>query len=66
MGAYRIWNADSTWGSLQPAPGQWTFGALDTRVANAAARGAPVLLVLGHPPAWAATRPDLASYGGSP
>lgn len=66
VGAYRIWNADSTWGSLEPSPGAWNFGPLDTRVANAEARGASVLLVLGHPPAWAATRPDLSAYGGSP
>jgi hypothetical protein len=65
-GAYRVWNADSTWGSLERSPGNWDFGPLDARVANAEQRGAPVLLVLGHPPAWAATRPDLSAYGGSP
>jgi len=66
VGAYRIWNADSTWGALEPSPGKWSFGALDTRVANATNLGASVLLVLSHPPGWAAGRPDLSGYGGSP
>lgn len=66
VGAFRIWNADSTWGSIEPSPGSWSFAALDARVANARARGATVLLVLSHPPTWAATRPDLKAYGGSP
>ena len=51
---------------LERSPGSWDFSTLDTRVANAASQGASVLLVLGHPPAWAATRPDLSAYGGSP
>jgi hypothetical protein len=37
VGAFRIWNADSTSGSLEPARGQWDFARLDARVAQAGA-----------------------------
>jgi hypothetical protein len=66
VGSIRVWNGDSTWGALEPSPGSWDFARLDQRVAQAESRGAPVLLVLSHPPAWAATRPDLQGYQGSP
>lgn len=66
IGSFRIWNADSTWGALEPSPGAWSFASLDTRVDLAEESGAPALLVLGMPPAWAATQPGLRSYGGSP
>lgn len=66
IGSFRLWNGDTTWGALEKSPGSWTFEKLDLRIANAEARGAPVLLVLSHPPAWAATRPELKGYGGSP
>ena len=66
IGSVRIWNGDSTWGALEPSPGSWDFARLDQRVAQSEARGAPILLVLSHPPAWAATRPDLEGYQGSP
>ena len=66
VGTFRIWNPDSTWGALEPSPGEWDFARLDTRVEQARARGASVLLVLSHPPAWASSRPDLQGYNGSP
>lgn len=66
VGAFRIMNGDSTWGALEPSPGEWDFSRLDQRVDQARARGAPVLLVLSHPPAWAASRPDLQGFNGSP
>lgn len=66
VGSFRIWNGDSTWGALEPAPGDWRFDRLDARVDLARSRGSTVMLVLAQPPAWAATRPDLSSYGGSP
>ena len=66
IGSFRIWNGDSTWGALEPSRGSWNFARLDQRVDQAESRGAPVLLVLSHPPAWAATRPDLKGYQGSP
>lgn len=66
VGTFRIWNADSTWGALEPSPGQWNFARLDARVEMARARGASVLLVLSHPPGWASSRPDLQGYNGSP
>ena len=66
VGTFRIWNGDSTWGALEPQPGQWDFRRLDARVELARSRGASVLLVLSHPPTWASTRPDLEAYGGSP
>jgi len=66
VGSYRIWNADSTWGALEPSPGDWNFARLDARVEQARARGASVLLVLTHPPTWASSRPDLEGYNGSP
>ena len=66
IGSIRIWNTDSTWGAVEPTPGNWSFGDLDQRLAQAEALNASVILVLGMPPAWAATRPDLKGYGGSP
>jgi hypothetical protein len=66
VGTFRIWNGDSTWGALEPRPGEWNFARLDARVEQARARGASVLLVLSHPPGWASSRPDLQGYNGSP
>jgi hypothetical protein len=66
VGSYRIWNEDSTWGAVEPSNGVWDFAALDERVNQAQADGASVVVVLGMPPAWAASRADLYTFGGSP
>jgi hypothetical protein len=66
VGSFRIMNADSTWGALEPSPGHWDFARLDARVAQARARNASVLLVLSHPPTWASSRPELHGFNGSP
>jgi len=58
LGQLRLWDAQTTWFNLQPAPDAWHFERLDAYVAAAGAAGARVLLTLGMTPAWNSTRPD--------
>ena len=50
-GVQRLWDCGVTWAHLQPEPGRWTFDALDRIVDGT---DDDLMLVLGHPPAWAA------------
>jgi hypothetical protein len=48
--------------NLQPGPGQWNWGPLDTAVATAQAHCVPVTLVLAATPRWASSRPNERAY----
>lgn len=72
LGAVRIWDADDAvpsapcaqWACVNPAPGVFTWAALDAHVARARANGADVILTLGRTPRWASARPEEPSpYG---
>lgn len=56
-GMHRLWDLGVTWKDVNPAPGSFTWTALDAQVAKAEASGAKPLLVLGMTPAWAAANP---------
>lgn len=56
-GMHRLWDLGVTWKDVNPAPGTFTWTALDAQVAKAEASGARPLLVLGMTPAWAAANP---------
>ncbi|MBB2484308.1 cellulase family glycosylhydrolase [Mitsuaria sp. WAJ17] len=58
LGHLRLWDAQTTWFNLQPAPERWQFQRLDAYVAAAEAAGVRVLLTLGMTPAWNSTRPE--------
>ena len=51
-GPIRLWDCGVEWGRLQPSADQWNWETLDRLVADAGNR--QIMLVLGHPPAWAA------------
>lgn len=57
VGALRLWDAQTRWADLEPAPGRFDFERLDALVEQARMHGADVSLVLGSPPAWASARP---------
>ncbi|MBU6245103.1 MAG: OmpA family protein [Actinomycetales bacterium] len=57
-GMHRLWDLGVTWKDVNPAPGSFTWTALDAQVAKAEASGAKAFLVLGMTPAWAATNPS--------
>ncbi len=63
-GSRRLWDAGVTWAALEPAPGSYNWSTLDAEVAQAQAAGAEVTLTLGMTPAWATSRPSLASTYG--
>jgi Glycosyl hydrolase family 10 len=48
----RIWDAGVQWCDLEKKKGEWDWTKLDSLVAAAGTRS--IMLVLGHPPAWAA------------
>lgn len=51
-GTVRIWDAGVTWADLEKEKGKWDWTKLDKLVADAGKRS--IVMVLGHPPAWAA------------
>ena len=54
FGTLRLWDAGTSWTSLEPLKGVWHFETLDTWVAAAEANGIPdIILTLGQTPAWA-------------
>ena len=57
-GMHRLWDLGVTWKDVNPAPGTFTWTALDAQVAKAEASGARPMLVLGMTPAWAAANPS--------
>lgn len=57
-GMHRLWDLGVTWKDVNPAPGAFTWTALDAQVAKAEASGAKPMLVLGMTPAWAAANPS--------
>lgn len=65
FGYLRLWDAGVLWRHLEPVKGEWKFGLLDRYVDEAGKRGVKVLLTLGQPPRWAASRPDAHSPFGS-
>lgn len=64
VGALRFWDASTTWRDLEPSPGQFSWGGLDTAVAAAARVHARPLLVLGQSPTFYASKPqEQGAYG---
>jgi hypothetical protein len=57
IGVVRLWDANTTWRDLNPAPGVWNWAPLDNAVEAARVRGAIPLLPLGQTPQWASSRP---------
>lgn len=53
--AVRLWDTDTTWRVLNPAPGVYDWTTLDARIQDAVDSQTTVLLVLGATPEWAAT-----------
>jgi hypothetical protein len=58
-GTVRLWDTVTSWNKVEPKQGEFEWSKLDREVANAAANGQEVLLVLGGTPEWAAV-------GGAP
>jgi hypothetical protein len=64
VGSVRLWDSQTRWADLEPAPGRFDFTRLDALVGEAERHHATVLLVLGSPPRWASARPEEAGpYG---
>ena len=64
IGAFRLWDTGVMWTHLEPQKGQWRFEELDRIVEIAQAQGVDLMLTLGVPPPWAASRPqDPFIYG---
>ncbi len=63
---WRLWDAGSTWGDLEPQAGAWKFDKLDRYVELATTRKVEILLTLGQTPRWASARPDDPSPYGNP
>lgn len=62
VGSVRIWDTGTTWRDVQPTKTTWDWSRLDAQVAQAIAKRAQPMLVLGQTPAWASTRPTQAGY----
>lgn len=66
FGRLRLWDTRTTWYNLQPEPERFDFERLDGIVDRASRAGVEVVMCLGMPPRWAASRPDEPSpYGAS-
>ncbi len=63
---WRLWDAYTTWGDLEPQAGVWKFEPLDRAVDLAAKKKVEILLTLGQTPRWASARPDDTSAYGNP
>lgn len=64
-GPIRIWDAGVLWADIEKQRGQYDWSKLDEIVAKAGRRS--IMLVLGHPPAWAAKGgPDGRQAGWMP
>jgi hypothetical protein len=63
-GSVRLWDTGVTWREVQPAKGVWDWSRLDAQVAQALAKRAQPVLVLGQTPAWASSRPTQVAYVG--
>ena len=57
VGALRFWDSLTTWRDLEPSPGQYVWGGLDTAVSAAEKAHARPMLVLGQTPSFYASRP---------
>jgi hypothetical protein len=64
--SWRLWDASAAWAWLEPSKGKWSFDKLDNYVALAEAHKTNILLVLGFPPQWAASRPNESGLSGMP
>ncbi|MGI8882540.1 MAG: hypothetical protein ACR2KJ_18955 [Jatrophihabitans sp.] len=52
----RLWDDGTNWCDLEPQPGVWNTGALETLVTNLRSAGyTQIILTLGMTPAWAST-----------
>ncbi|MEI7453275.1 MAG: beta-galactosidase [Actinomycetes bacterium] len=50
---FRLWDMQTSWKDINPAPGQFEWSVLDKRMAQVKKAGAKALLVLGLTPQWA-------------
>jgi Glycosyl hydrolases family 39 len=63
-GTMRLWDTQTTWSRLEPAPGVWDFSLLDRYVDLADSRNQQVVLTLGQSPPWASSNTDEVGYNG--
>ena len=65
IGSLRLWDNETTWSVLEPAPNQYNWGKLDTAVANAEQNGVnDILFVLAGTPSWATDDPASGGAAG--
>lgn len=65
IGSLRLWDNETTWSVLEPAPDQYNWAKLDAAVANAQQNGVnDILLALAGTPAWATDDPASGGAAG--
>jgi len=65
IGSLRLWDNETTWSVLEPAPNQYNWGKLDGAVANAQQNGVnDILFVLAGTPSWATDDPASGGAAG--
>ncbi|GGU37830.1 helix-turn-helix domain-containing protein [Streptomyces lavendofoliae] len=61
-GALRLWDSETRWAQIEPAPGDYRWATLDRLLDGAERQGRPTLFVFGGTPAWAAPDARKAAY----
>ncbi|MBI1349530.1 MAG: cellulase family glycosylhydrolase [Actinomycetales bacterium] len=65
IGSLRLWDNETTWAQVEPAPGQFDWTKLDAAVQNAQSHGVnDILMVLAGTPAWATDNPASGGAAG--
>lgn len=65
IGSLRLWDNETTWSVLEPAPNQYNWAKLDAAVANAEKNGVnDILFVLAGTPSWATDDPASGGAAG--
>lgn len=65
IGGLRLWDNETTWSVVEPAPNQYNWAKLDAAVANAQQHGVKdILYVLAGTPSWATDDPASGGAAG--